>query len=81
MVTFKNGLCIGDNILNLVGLKAWSKGTSGNHYTMFYSLLFFFPSMIIGWEFKENIGSKLGSILSLIVATIIILAMFFMVKL
>ena len=34
-----NDICIGDNILTYVGLKAWSNGNSGNHYTIFYSLL------------------------------------------
>ncbi|MFI3214537.1 MAG: hypothetical protein R3Y24_14555 [Eubacteriales bacterium] len=37
--TWENGYCIGDNILSSVGLKAWSSGTSGTHYTVIYSLV------------------------------------------
>ena len=36
-----NKVCIGDNILNYIGLKSWSNGNQGTHYTIFYSLLFY----------------------------------------
>ena len=38
-----NKVCIGDNILNYIGLKSWSNGNQGTHYTIFYSLLFYIP--------------------------------------
>lgn len=69
--TFDN-LHIGDNILTYIGLKAWSNGNSGTHYTIFYSLLFFIPSLILGYKFKEDLGSKVGKILSTIMVTIIV---------
>lgn len=69
--TFYN-LTIGDNILTYIGLKAWSNGNSGTHYTIFYSLLFFVPSLILGYKFKEDFGSKVGKILSTIMITIIV---------
>lgn len=69
--TFYN-LTIGDNILTYIGLKAWSNGNSGTHYTIFYSLLFFIPSLILGYKFKEDFGSKVGKILSTIMITIIV---------
>jgi len=69
--TFYN-LTIGDNILTYIGLKAWSNGNSGTHYTIFYSLLFFIPSLILGYKFKEDFGSKVGKILSTIMVTIIV---------
>ena len=53
--TFKNGICFGDNILNYLGLKPWSNGTQGFHYTIFYSLVFFIPSFIIKHKSKNNI--------------------------
>ena len=65
-------VCIGDNILNYIGLKSWSNGNQGTHYTIFYSLLFYIPSLIIGYKFNDNFGSKVGNILSTIMVTIII---------
>lgn len=78
VLTFKNGVCYGDTILNYLGLRAWSNGTQGQHYTIFYSFVFFIPSIVIGYKFKDNIGSTLGKILSSIVLVIITLAIFFM---
>ncbi|MGL5084799.1 MAG: hypothetical protein ACRC68_03645 [Clostridium sp.] len=75
-----NVVFFGDNILNTVGLKAWSNGTQGTHYTVFYSLIFFISSVVIGYKFEENIGSKLGKILSLIMLVIIGFALFFSIK-
>ncbi|MBS5988029.1 hypothetical protein [Clostridium sp.] len=67
-----NDICIGDSILTYIGLKAWSNGNSGTHYTIFYSILFFIPSLILGYKFKENFGSKIGKILSTIMVIMII---------
>ena len=76
VLNFNNGVCFGDSILNYLGLKAWSNGNQGTHYTIFYSLMFFIPSAIIGHKFKENFGSKLGKILSSIMVILIIIPMF-----
>ena len=74
LFTFRfNNVCIGDNILTYFGLKPWSRGNSGIHYTVFYSLLFFIPSLIIGYKFNDNFGSKVGKILSAIIVIMIIL--------
>ncbi|QSZ27591.1 hypothetical protein ACETAC_01355 [Aceticella autotrophica] len=35
-----NGFCIGDTVLNTIGLKTWSNGSNGVHFTVFYSLIF-----------------------------------------
>lgn len=75
-----NGICIGDNILTYIGLKAWSSGNSGTHYTVLYSLVFFIPSLIIGYKFKDNFGSKVGKILSTIMVTMITLNLLFFVS-
>ncbi|MDU4934790.1 MAG: hypothetical protein E6X43_05620, partial [Peptostreptococcaceae bacterium] len=66
-----------DNILTYLGLKAWSNGNNGIHYTIFYSLLFFVPSLIIGYKFKDDFGSKIGKILSTIIVTMIIIVLLF----
>ena len=31
-VTYKDGLCVGDNLFTALGLPAWSNGTTGTHY-------------------------------------------------
>ncbi|MFJ8068330.1 hypothetical protein ACIQZD_05145 [Peribacillus sp. NPDC096447] len=66
LFTFQFGdkSCIGDNILNNIGLSAWSNGDSGIHYTMFYSAIFFIPSFIIGHMHPDNRGAKAGKIIS-----------------
>ena len=77
--TLKNSICVGDNILSNIGLKPWSNGSQGTHYTIFYSLLFFIPALIIGYKFKENFGAKLGKTLSTIMIIIIVFSIFFTV--
>ena len=67
-----NNICIGDTILTYIGLKAWSNINSGIHYTVFYSLLFFIPSLIIGYKFQDDFGSKIGKILSTIIIILIV---------
>jgi hypothetical protein len=55
-VSFGNKPCYGDIILKFIGLKPWSKVSTGLHYTAFYSLIFFIPSFILGYKFKETLG-------------------------
>lgn len=78
--SFGNKRCFGDVILEFLGLRAWSNGNSGLHYTIFYSLIFFIPSIILGFKFKNNIGATLGKIISLIMSILIILMSFFIVQ-
>ena len=73
-----NNICIGDTILNYIGLKAWSNINSGIHYTVFYSLLFFIPSLIIGYKFQDDFGSKIGKILSIIIIILIVVTSLFL---
>jgi len=77
-VTFKGGFCIGDNVLNLVGMSAWSNGDSGmrTHYTVFYSLLFFVLAIILSYKYADSFGAKIGRVLSMIIVAIFILSMF-----
>ena len=74
-VTF-NGFCLGDNILNFIGMKSWSNGNSGTHYTVFYSLIFFVPSVILGYKYAESFGAKAGRTLSIIIGAIAISSLF-----
>lgn len=63
----------GDILLEFIGLNSWSNGNSGIHYTIFYSLIFFIPSFILGYKFKNNLGAMLGKIVSLIMLILILL--------
>ncbi|MET1180427.1 hypothetical protein ABG775_21040 [Peribacillus simplex] len=69
--------CFGDNILNTIGLSAWSNGDSGFHYTMFYSAIFFIPSFIIGHIHPDDRGAKAGKIisgfLSILIVTVLLM--------
>ena len=71
--SFGDKVCYGDVILKYIGLKPWSDGNSGLHYTVFYSLIFFIPSFILGYKFKNNFGAKMGKIISLIMLILILL--------
>jgi hypothetical protein len=72
--SFGNKMCYGDIILKFLGLNAWSKVSSGIHYTVFYSLIFFITSFIVGYKFKNNFGAPLGKIVSLLLIIFIVLA-------
>lgn len=39
--------CIGDSVLRMLGLKAWSYGDIGVHYAIYYGLIFWIPAVII----------------------------------
>ncbi|WP_317327398.1 hypothetical protein [Turicibacter sanguinis] len=56
--TFKNGVCYGDIILQFLKLKSWSNGTSGIHYTVFYSLLFFIPAFMLTNRLIFNLNTN-----------------------
>ncbi len=71
--SFGKNLCYGDIIFKYIGLKAWSNGNSGLHYTVFFSLIFFIPSFILGYKLKNNFVAKIGKIISLIMIILIIL--------
>lgn len=66
--------CYGDILLKSIGLSPWSEGDTGLHYTIFYSLVFFVPSSILGYKFKNNAGARVGKILSIAVIMLILIA-------
>lgn len=65
-ISFGNQGTIGDKIVEAIGLRAWSNNDTGIHYTMFYSLIFFVPSLVLAYQYKENVGAKIGGRLSLL---------------
>ena len=38
------GFCLGDKTLSLLKIPTWSNGTTGTHYTVFYTFIFLIPS-------------------------------------
>jgi len=75
-VRYKNAFCLGDTVLNHIGLKAWSNGNSGSHLAIIYSLIFFIPALVLSIKYKEHFGTKAGKTTSLCIIPIGI-ALFF----
>jgi len=79
-ISFSNGVSYGDNIIRFFGLNPWSNGNSGVHYTIYYSLIFHIGALILGYEFKNDFGAKLGRTLSLIIIIFILISVIFIVQ-
>ena len=52
--------CLGDIVLDYMGIPIWSNGTSGTHYTVFYSFVFFVPAFAFGMWKKNDLFAKVG---------------------
>ena len=70
-------VCIGDGVLGALGLMAWSNGDMGTHFTVFYSLLFFIPGIILGSKYKTHFGAKSGRVISVIMTALLLIASLF----
>ena len=64
--SFGLNVSVGDSLITLLGLRAWSNGNKGLHYTIFYTLIFFIPALYISYKFKDDMGSRLGGIISIL---------------
>ena len=73
-----NGLCIGDIVLDFIGLKAWSNGDTGIHYTIWYTLIFLIPAFLLGSKYKNHYGATSGKIISATIGAVLILSTFFL---
>jgi len=76
--SFPDKPAVGDIILNNLGLKAWSNGVSGVHYTVIITIVFLCLSYYVGNKFSDNIFAKIGKKLSIIftiLATILLIVM------
>lgn len=73
----KDDICLGDIALRSIGLCAWSNGTSGTHYTIFYTVGFLVPALILAARHREDRFAKAVGVLSiayLIVIGILLIA-------
>lgn len=69
-ISFKNKVCIGDSILNMMGIKAWSHGTMGIHCTVIYA----FIVVILAWIASAKLlGEKYEKLVRSIPAVILLL--------
>lgn len=75
-----NGFCLGDYILSLLNIPAWSDDSEGIHYTAFSALLLLVPALLISLKFKDDLLSKIGKWLSIILIAMILLSIFFIIK-
>ncbi|MHC1682600.1 MAG: hypothetical protein AB6733_06590 [Clostridiaceae bacterium] len=67
----------GDVVIRSIGLKTWSRGSEGTHYTIYYSFIFFLSSVFTGFMYKEDFGATLGKIVSLIILILFSMIIFF----
>ena len=74
-----NGFCLGDTVLSLLGMPAWSNGNSGTHYTIFYSLIFLLPAGPISFKFESDLFAGLAKWISTIFSLVLLAGLFFMV--
>lgn len=74
------GFCLGDTILNSIGLKSWSNGTVGTHYSVFYSLIFFASAFFVSAKYPDCYFSKLGKTVSLVLSIILMILFVFQMK-
>jgi len=74
--TFR-GVCVGDNILNALGIKAWSNGDAGTHYTVYYSLIFFAPAFVLGLKHKKDFGATSGMMIAALVGAVLVFSLIF----
>ena len=74
-----NGFCLGDTILSFLGMPAWSNGNSGTHYTIFYSLIFLVPAVLIAFKYENDLFARLAKWISTIFSLVLLAGLFFMV--
>ena len=74
-----NGFCLGDTILSFLGMPAWSNGNSGTHYTIFYSLIFLVPAVLISFKYENDLFARLAKWISTIFSLVLLAGLFFMV--
>lgn len=56
--------CLGDYVLTQLGLPAWSNGTIGTHYTVFWGLLLYLPSFLLGLKYEYHLFARSGKWIS-----------------
>jgi hypothetical protein len=71
--SFHGYLTVGNYVINMLGLRKWSLGGligTGTRLTLFYSLLFFLPSFLLGNKYQDDFGAYVGKTISLVMMII-----------
>lgn len=74
--SYQRTFCLGDTVLRFLGLKAWSNGNTGIHYTVFYSFVFLIPGFLLSRKHKDHFAANLGGFLSAIFGLFLLLSIF-----
>lgn len=61
---FWGNICLGDRVLAFFGLPAWSDGTSGMHYTVWYALILLVPAFLLGYGNPGDLFAREGKWIS-----------------
>ena len=76
-----DNFCLGDYLLGLVILSAWSNGTSGMHYTVWYSLVLLVPAFILGRKHENHLFAVSGKWISGVIGGYLLLSSFMFLSL
>ena len=74
-----NGFCLGDTVLSFLDMPAWSNGNSGLHYTIFYSLIFLLPAVLISFKYENDLFTRIAKWISTIFSLVLLVSLFFLV--
>jgi len=75
-----NNFCLGDYILSIFNIPSWSNGTTGIHYTIFYSYIFLIPAIFLGIKKKKDLFATVGKTISIILVIILLFGSLFMIE-
>jgi hypothetical protein len=73
-VTFSNGFCFGDEVLNTLGLKSWTDNQSGFHITAAYSLIIILTGILLLSKMKKT---SFKSVLNNIIVYLFVVSLIF----
>lgn len=90
-----SGYCLGDQILHILNLPAWSNEAAtpertlsivpfgheaqGVHYTVFYALILLVPAFLLAIKNKEDLFAKVGKWSSLVLTLLLLISPLFMI--
>lgn len=59
-----NGFCLGDRILGLLGMSAWSHGTFRIHFPVFHGIVLYIPACFLGIKYSHHLFAQSGKWIS-----------------
>lgn len=74
------GFCLGDSVLATLNIPTWSNSAnaSGTHYTVFYSLFFLIPAIVLSLKYKSDLLASAGKWMSAAMCILLMVALIFM---